>query len=287
MMIPGLVWYFCFHLLPLFGLTMAFYDYKPARGFAGSEFVGFQNFQTLFTGPEFFTVLGNTLKISVLKLICGFPAPILLALSINTVQRKMFRKFTQTVSYLPNFLSWVIVFGISSVLFNEYSGVVENMFFLLGIPYTDWTLNPSTFILFIVISAVWKGMGMSSIVYLAALSGIDPQLYEAAQVDGASRFRQLWSITLPSLLPTCAIVLILSVGTLLGGDFEQLYLFQRGNPTLVNKSDIFETWIVRNGITNGKYSLSTALGLFQSFFGACLILITNWIAKKMGNVGVW
>ena len=286
-MIPGVLWYICFHIMPLYGISIAFFDYKIALGLKGSKFIGFEKFETLFQAAEFTRVLKNTLLISFLKLACGFPMPIILALSVNAVTKKYFRKTVQTISYMPHFLSWVIVFGICGVLFNGYTGVLEKLFYSLKIPYKDPTLTKGSFIAFLVLSSMWKGMGMSSIIYLAALSGIDPQLYEAARVDGASRARQLVSITIPSILPVCAIVLILSVGGLLSGDFEQVYLFQRGNPDLVDRSDIFETWTLRNGITAGRYSIAAAIGIFQSFVGAVLVFITNAISKKLGQGGIW
>lgn len=287
LMIPGFVWYICFHIIPLYGLLMAFMDYQIPKGMH-SDWVGFYNFQVLFANPEFLRLMGNTLKISALKLFCGFPVPVILALSVNAVGNKTFKKIAQTVSYLPNFISWVVIFGLSHILFNEYSGVIANVWASLGIPYADPTKTASSFVAFLVISSIWKGMGMASIVYLAALSGIDVELYEAAKVDGASRFRQMLSITLPSIAPICAIVLTLNVGSLLGGDFEQIYLFQGSNQELVRISDIFDTWIYRNGLgPAGEYSMSTALNLFKSAFGAILILLTNAGAKELGYEGIW
>ena len=287
LMIPGVVWYICFHIIPLYGLSMAFMDYQIPKGMQ-SDWVGFHNFEVLFANPEFWRLMGNTVKISALKLVCGFPVPIILALSVNAVGNRAFRKVAQTVSYLPNFISWVVIFGLSHILFNEYTGVVANVWDTLGLPYTDPSKNADTFVAFLVITSIWKGMGMSSIVYLAALSGIDVELYEAAKVDGASRFRQMLSITLPSIAPICAIVLTLNVGSLLGGDFEQIYLFQGSNSELIRVSDIFDTWIYRNGLgAAGEYSMSTALNLFKSAFGAILILLTNAGAKQLGYEGIW
>ena len=289
LMIPGFAWYLCFHIMPLYGIVIAFQDYTvSSTSIWGNEWVGWGNFEILFSSPDFLMVFRNTVWISFWKLVCGFFAPIVLALMINGLTCRPYKKVVQTISYLPNFLSWVIIFALSFILFNDYTGVFHNLFEALGLPYRDPTANVDTIIPFLVLSAVWKGVGMSSIIYLAALSGIDPQLYEAARVDGASKFRQLRSITIPSLLPICAIVLILNAGSLMSGDFEQVLLFQRtNNPLMVEKTEIFETYLYRTGIQNFRYSISAALGLFQSFFGSILILTVNFIAKKLGYDGIW
>ena len=286
LMIPGALWFLCFHLLPLYGISIAFMDYSPKTGFA-SEFVGLFNFRVLFSNDEFAHILWNTVKISFLKIIFGFPMPILLALSINAARVKWFRKIAQTISYLPNFISWMIVFTICIELFNSYTGVFAGLCKSLGIPYTDPTLSAGQLVGFLVFTSVWKSMGMGSIIYLAALSGIDQQLYEAASVDGANSFRKLCSITLPSIAPVMAVVLILNIGQLLGGDFEQIYLFQRTSDELVAVSEIFETYIYRNGIRAGNFSLPAAMGIFQSTFGAILIVVSNKVANRLGYEGIW
>ena len=286
LMIPGALWFLCFHLLPLYGISIAFMDYSPKTGMF-SEFVGLYNFRVLFSNDEFTHILWNTVRISLLKILFGFPMPILLALSINAVRVQWFRKISQTISYLPNFISWMIVYTICVELFNGYTGVFASLFQKLGIPYQDPTLNAGSLIGFLVFTSVWKSMGMGSIIYLAALSGIDQQLYEAASVDGANSFRKLISITLPSIAPVCAVVLILNIGQLLGGDFEQIYLFQRSSDELVAVSEIFETYIYRNGIRANNFSLPAAMGIFQSTFGAVLIVTSNKIANKLGYEGIW
>ena len=286
LMIPGILWFLCFHLLPLYGISIAFMDYSPKTGFM-SEFVGLYNFRVLFSNSEFTTILWNTVKISLLKIIFGFPMPILLALAINAVRVNWFKKVSQTISYLPNFLSWMIVFTISVELFNSYTGVFANLYQKLGLSYSDPTLNAGGIVGFIVFTSVWKSMGMGSIIYLAALSGVDQELYEAASVDGATSFRKLISITLPSIAPVCAVVLILNIGQLLGGDFEQIYLFQRDSAELVSVTEIFETYIYRNGVRANNFSLPAAMGIFQSVFGAILIVTSNRIANRLGYEGIW
>lgn len=287
LMIPGLLWLLVFHIAPLFGIVIAFMDYNPMVDLWESEWVGFQHFKDLLSTQSFLRILGNTLKISAAKIFLGFPVPLILALLIHGCKRKKFKKLIQTCSYLPNFLSWIVIVGISFVLFNPYYGVFQNVFEALGIPYTDVTTDKDSFLGFIVGSAIWKGMGMQSIIYLAALTGMDTDMFEAAELDGANRFQQLWHITLPTIAPVCAVVLILSVGGLLSGDFEQIYLFAGENAQLRNISDIFETFVYRNGVRAAEFSFPAAVGLFQSCFSCLLVLLTNWLAKKMGYDGLW
>lgn len=287
LMIPGILWYLIFHLWPLYGIVIAFQDYRPMDGIAGSEWVGFQHFIDLFSSHSFMRILRNTVTISGLKLLAGFPAPIILALCINEIRTVKIRKFIQTASYLPNFVSWVILSGIVFSVFNDYYGILKRMTEFIGLEYIDITVNSDYFILFLVLSSVWKGMGMGSIIYLAAIAGIDSSLYEAARVDGANRWKQMVYITLPSLYPIMAIVFILSVGSLLSGDFEQIYLFAKDNASLIRVSDVFETYVYRNGVRAANFSFPTAVGVFQSFFAALLVLTTNKFAKKLGYGGIW
>lgn len=288
LMIPGVLWYIAFHLIPLYGIVIGFQDYTLASdSIFANTWVGFDNFKVLFQMPAFTKVLWNTIYMSLLKMVCGFVAPIILALMINAVRVKPYKKIVQTISYLPNFLSWVIVYSIMYVIFNEYTGVLSDVFQKFGWDYTDPMTSDKSIIAFLVLTAVWKGVGYSAIIYLASLSGIDPQLYEAAQVDGASRFKQLIHITIPGILPTCAIVLILSVGGILGGDFEQIYMFQGSNPAIIDKTENFATYIYKTGLKGFEYSMTTALGIFQSIVAAVLTVLTNKFAGKMGYEGIW
>lgn len=287
MMVPGFLWLIIFHIAPIFGIVIAFQDYNPMVGILKSEWVGFKNFQMLLSSSSFLRILGNTLKISAAKIFIGFPVPLILALLIYSCKNRYIRKVVQTFSYLPNFLSWVVVVGISFTLFNPYYGVFQNLFETLGLPYTDITTNSKSFIGFIVGSSIWKGMGMQSIIYLAALSNMDIEMFEAATVDGANRRQKLWHITLPTIAPVCAVVLILAVGGLLTGDFEQIYLFAGENAQLRAVSDVFETFVYRNGIRAAQFSFPAAVGLFQSFFACILVLLTNWVSKKFGYEGIW
>ncbi len=293
MMIPGILWYILFHIWPLYGITIAFKNYMPMKGIMGSPWIGLEHIRNLVTSATFPTLLKNTVFISFLKLLFAFPFPIILALSIHSVSNRIFKKTIQTISYLPHFLSWVIVVGISFAFFNSYYGVLKTVFENLGLPYIDVTVTARTFVGFLVGSHIWKTAGWSSIIYLATLAGIDSQMYEAAIIDGASKWKQLIYITIPSLLPTVAIIFILSVGTLIQGDFEQIFLFQtKGSiqfpdPEILKVSEIFETYIYRMGILKTNFSFPAAMGVFQSSFAALLILFTNKLAKKLGYEGIW
>lgn len=289
LMIPGIVWYVLFHIIPLYGIVIAFQDYTLASGsnIFNNEWVGFDNFKYLFQTPDFARVLWNTVYMSLLKMVAGFVAPIILALMINAVTCKWYKKTVQTISYLPHFLSWIICFSVLHLIFNEYTGVFKQVCAAFNINYDDPMTNEKTIIGFIVLSSVWKGVGYSAIIYLAAISGIDPQLYEAARVDGATRWKQLRHITMPGILPTCAIVLILNVGGILGGEFEQIYILQGNNVLITEITENFATYSYRVGLQGYQYSKTTALGIFQSLFGAIMIVITNKFAGKLGYKGIW
>jgi putative aldouronate transport system permease protein len=287
LMVPGILWYIFFHIWPLYGIVIAFQDFLPYQGFFGSEWVGLKHFNTLFSSSGFSDLLINTVYISFMKLLAGFPAPIILALLINEVKNNKIKRFVQSASYLPNFISWVIVTGIIFAVFNSYYGLLMKFCETIGIPYTDISTNRDYFVAFLVMTSVWKSAGMGSIIYLAAISSIDSSLYEAAIVDGAGRWKQMFYITIPSIVPICAIVFILSVGSLLSGDFEQIYLFAKENIELIKVSEVFETYVYRNGILMANFSFPAAVGIFQSFFAAMLVLITNSITKKLGYEGIW
>ncbi len=290
MLIPGALYYILFHILPLYGIGIAFVDYDIIGGLFESEFVGFRNFKAFVGSANFWTILKNTVFISGLKILLGFPLPIVFALLLNEIRAVKFKKVAQTISYLPYFLSWVIVMGITTVLLNDYTGAVKPVFEFLGIEYKNPATNPDAFVAFLVISHVWKSVGWGSIIYLAALSGIDQEMIEASYIDGAGRWKRLLHITLPSIAPMIAIQLILTMGSILGSDFEQIYLFtggQRYNPQLTAVAETFDTWIYRNGIASGSFSGPAAVGIFQSVFGAGLILLTNKISKRLGYEGIW
>lgn len=287
LMIPGLLFYLVFCYAPMFGIIVAFQNFTPVDGFFHSKWVGFDHFKHLFSSMLFYRVLKNTVLISLYKLLWGFPLPIILALALNEVRVVRFKRWVQTFSYLPNFISWVVITGMVYSIFNENYGVLANVFRMLDIDYVNISRSPEHFVSFLVITSIWKTVGWSSIIYLAAITNIDPGLYEAAIIDGANKWQRITSITLPSIAPVIAIVLILSVGAILTQDFEQIYMLSGENPSLLVVSDIFESYVFREGIKANNFSFPAALSVFQSFFGLLMIVGVNWIAKRLGHEGIW
>ncbi|WP_248927492.1 ABC transporter permease [Paenibacillus hamazuiensis] len=278
MIAPGLLFFVVFKYIPLAGSVIAFQDYSPFGGIAGSPFVGFKHFSELFSYEEFFLVLRNTLVISLYQLIFGFPAPIVLALLLNEVGKALFKRVTQTVLYIPHFLSWVIVGGMVISLLAPDTGLVNRVLAAFGTEKIFFMQEPSFFRSIVVVSGIWKEVGWGTIIYLAALTGINPELYEAAEVDGAGKLRQVFSITLPALMPTIMVLLLLKIGHVLDLGFEQIYVLL--NPLVRVSGDILDTYIYRVGLLGGQYSYTTAVGLFKSVVGLVLILGANAISKR-------
>ncbi|NIK80267.1 putative aldouronate transport system permease protein [Paenibacillus castaneae] len=280
LLLPGLVYFALFHYWPMAGITIAFKDFRLLEGIMGSPWAGLKWFQILFDAPDFWTALRNTIIISFYKLVFSFPAPILLALLLNEVYHSAFKRVIQTIVYFPHFLSWVILGGILFSLFSSDSGLVS----FLGMKASP-IMDPSSFRGFLVISEVWKDMGWGTIIYLAAISSINPELYEAARIDGGNRFHLVRHITLPSITNTIVILLILRTGQILHVGFEQIFILY--NPLVFEVSDVIDTYVYRLGLTMGRYSFATAAGLFQSFVGLLLLLVTNGVARRMGERGLW
>lgn len=284
MIIPVILFYVLFHYKTMYGAIIAFYNYRPAKGISGSKFVGLDHFVYFFKSPFFLRTLKNTLAISLLNLLFAFPAPIILALLLNEVRNKYFKKVVQTVTYLPHFISSVIICGmltsfcLSTGLFND---IIE---FFGGdrIPLLQGTQYYRTIY---IASDIWQTIGWSSIIYLAALSGVDKNLYEAAQLDGASKWKQTWHITLPSILPTIMIQLILKIGTLMSVGYEKTLLIY--NPTNYAVSDIISTYNYRMGLELGDWSYATAIGLFNSVVNCILLVISNKLSKKYTENSLW
>lgn len=280
LLLPGLVYFALFHYWPMAGITVAFKDFRLLEGIMGSPWVGLKWFHILFDAPDFWTALRNTIIISFYKLVFSFPAPILLALLLNEVYHSTFKRVIQTIVYFPHFLSWVILGGILFSLFSSDSGLIS----FLGMK-TSPLMDPGSFRGFLVISEIWKDMGWGTIIYLAAISSINPELYEAARMDGANRFHLVRHITLPSITNTIVILLILRTGQILHVGFEQIFILY--NPLVFEVSDVIDTYVYRLGLTMGRYSFATAAGLFQSFVGLLLLLVTNGVARRMGERGLW
>jgi putative aldouronate transport system permease protein len=268
----------------MIGLVIAFQEYKLGRMIFGSPWVGLGQFLFLFRDKTFWNAIRNTVCISGLNLIFGFGAPILFALFLNEIRNVTYKRVIQTASYLPHFISWVIVASIMTFwLGTDFQGIINIALVKLGIltESVAFLTYPHYFYAIAVISSIWKGMGWGSIIYLAAITGIDPELYEAATVDGAGRFRKMWSITLPSIRPTMAILLILSAGGLFRGSFDQSYLLK--NSFNMSTSDILETYVLRYGLSLSRYSMATAASMFQSVINLLVVLLVNTVVKKLDN----
>ncbi len=286
MLLPGLVYFIVFHYAPMYGVQIAFRNYRMKLGFFGSPWVGMENFERLFRDPGFITALKNTVIISLLKIAVGFPAPIVLALMLNAVRSARLRRVFQSISYLPHFLSWIVIASLARSMFSTSMGSVNQLIQRFGFEPVNFLGSSQHFRGVLVLSDCWKEVGWGSIIYLAALMGVDRQLYEAATVDGARPFRQLISITIPSIAPTIITMLILRVGGILSAGQEQVYAMY--NELVYSVADILDTYALRVGLNNLKYSMSTAVSLFKSAIGLTMILITNRISKLLDeNNGIF
>jgi putative aldouronate transport system permease protein len=284
MFIPVILFFLIFKYAPMAGLTIAFKNYSLARGIWDSPWIGLTNYELLFTNPQTLNIIRNTLVLSLLQIVVGFPAPIILAILLNEVRRFWFKKIVQTLVYMPHFLSWVIVAGIVISVFAQESGFVNGMFqHLTGSSYA-FLYQPLSWIAIFLGAGVWKTAGFSAIIYLAALTTIDPSLYEAAKMDGANKWREIWHITLPGIRTTIILLLILSIGNVMEVGFDQVYMLQ--NPVVSNVSEVISTYIYKIGLQGGHYSLTTAMGLFESLVGLILIVLANKIARKFEQ-GLW
>lgn len=284
LLLPILV-VFLFKYVPMGGLVIAFKDYKILKGFSGSEWVGFENFMKAFSNKDFFRALRNTLMLNGLDLALGFPMPILLALMLNEVRQVHFKKISQTVLYLPHFLSWVIIAGVSYQLFQPKTGMINILIANLGgadVPFL--TANPN-WVLTYVLVGVWQSMGWGTIIYLAAITNVNPELYDAVIIDGAGRWGRIRHVTIPGIQSTIVILLIMNLGKVMGSSFERAYSL--GNPIVKDVSSVIATYVYSAGIQSQNYSLTTAVGLFQSVVGLILVLGADRVAKKLGEEGLF
>jgi putative aldouronate transport system permease protein len=282
MVIPGIIFFFVFCYYPMIGILLAFQEYQLGNWMIGSPWVGLKHFRDLFTDRQFWNVLRNTVCISALNLTFGFIAPIIFAVMLNEIRNLRYKKFVQTASYLPHFISWVVVASIMTIwLGTDYQGIINIALVKLGILKEPvlFLSYPEYYYAIAVISSIWKGVGWGSIIYLAAIAGIDQEIYEAATVDGAGRFRKIWHITLPSIKPTMAVLLIISCGGLFRGNFDQSYLLMTGFNQ--SRTDILETFVLRYGINLARFSMSTAASLFQSGVNLAVVLFVNFVVKKL------
>ena len=285
LILPGIVFFIIFSYFPMYGVQLAFKKYMVREGILGSPWVGLENFKTIFRTRDFWNAVQNTIVISFGKIITGFPVPIILALMLNELKSSKFRRITQTVLYLPHFVSWIIIAALIYNLFSITSGVYGKLMISFNIEPTRILANIQYIRAQIYISSIWKGAGWGMIIYLAAIAGIDPTLYEAAMIDGASRFRQVLHITLPGLGFAITINLILACGNVMNAGFDQI--FQLYDPGTYAKADILDTYVYRIGMINAKYEVSTGIGLFKSVINFVLVIMANSFAKMLGQEGIY
>lgn len=280
LLLPGIIYFVIFKYIPMGGVMIAFQDFKIAGSMFTSPWVGLKWFRILFESPDFWIALKNTVIISFYKLLFNFPAPILLALMLNEVLNGAFKRIIQTIVYFPHFVSWVVLGGILFSVFSVDTGLLK----FLGLS-TSPMMNPEVFRGFLVGTEMWKEVGWGTVIYLAAIAGVNPDLYEAARMDGANRFQLVRHITLPCIMSTIVVLLILRTGQILNAGFDQVFIMY--NPLVYNVSDILDTYVYRVGLTMGRYSFAAAAGLFQSAVGLLLLLFTNWLVRRMGERGLW
>ncbi|WP_051251534.1 ABC transporter permease subunit [Paenibacillus harenae] len=273
-----------FNYYPMYGATVAFKDYNIVKGITGSPWAGFKHFIYFFEGPYFWLIIKNTLGISLYGLLVGFPIPIILALALNEVGKR-FKKFVQLVTYAPHFISTVIIVSMLSLLLGPQSGLLNNFLASLGMDRINFMGEPGYFKSLVVWSDLWQNAGFSCIIYLAALSGIDPTLYEAAKVDGASRWQKIINVDLPGIFPTIVILLILAVGSIMSVGFEKIYLMQ--NAANAGSSEIIATYVYKIGLLNSNISYATAVGLFNSIINLILLVSVNAVARKITKSSLW
>lgn len=284
MFLPIFIYYFIFHYIPMSGIIIAFKNYRPAKGFLESNWVGLKHFIDFFTGPYAGRLIRNTLLLNFYNLIFGFPAPIILALMINEVRNEPFKRVTQTISYMPHFISMVVVCGMV-VDFVKTDGVITNILSLFGHEKINLLTVENNFRTIFVSTMIWKSVGWGSIIYLAALSNIDPSLYEAATIDGAGRFKQIVHITLPAIIPVITVQLILRIGNMLTQGFEPVLLMY--NPLIYEKADIISTYVYRRGLENANFSFAAAVGIFNSIANLILLVSANWFSRAFVKESLW
>lgn len=275
--LPGLLYFLLFKYVPLLGNVIAFQDYNIFKGILHSPWVGFAQFERMFGFEDFYEVFRNSIKLGFYSLLFGFPAPIILALLLNELKSMWFKRVVQTVVYMPHFLSWVIV---GSIFINllSYEGIINTVASKMGLAKVDYVTQGDTFLAVLISTGIWKEVGWGTILYLAAISGINPNLYEAAMVDGAGRWRQMWSITLPYLMPTMVVVLLLSIGHILDANVEQVLIFL--NPLVRDVGEVFDTYVYTFGLVGGQYSYTTAIALFKAVVGIILVFGLNAVSRK-------
>lgn len=282
--LPAVLFYLLFCYKPMYGVIIAFKDFSPGRGILGSPWVGLKHFQAFFNSYYFWRLLGNTLSVSLFSLLWGFPAPIILALLMNEIRLTWFKRVVQTVTYMPHFVSLVVVCSLVKI-FTADTGFIVQLMTLFGFEPVSLLSKSSYFVPVYVASGIWKEVGWGTIIYLAALTGIDPSLYEAARIDGANRWKQTLHVTLPSIVGTIIILFIMRMGNIMSVGYEKVILLY--NDGILDKADVISTFVYRKGLQDFQWSYSTAVGLFNSFINFTLVFLTNKISKKVSNISLW
>lgn len=285
LVLPGVVYFILFHYIPMYGVVIAFQNFRIRSGILGSEWVGLEQFIKFIQNPMFFRLVRNTVLLSVYSLLFGFAPPIILALFLNEPMNRLYRKFVQTVSYLPHFISIVAVVGMLFMLLSPQGGLINNLIYLLGIEPIYFLARREWFRFIYIFSGIWQSIGFSAIIYLAALSGVDTQMYEASTIDGASRVQKMWHISLPSIQPTIVILLIFSIGGMMSVNTEKVLLMQL--PLTYEVSDVIGTYVYRRGLIHFEYSYGAAVGFFNSLINIILLIIANALAKRYTETSLW
>lgn len=287
MAVPVLAFYVIFHYMPMYGAIIAFKNFVPSKRIIGSPWAGmfgFEHFYDFLTGPYFFRLLRNTVLLSVYDIIFNFPAAIIFAILLNELRRERYKKLVQTVTYLPHFISIMVVCGLINT-FVSSEGLINDVIAMFGGSRTNFLADPSKFRAIFIISNIWQGIGWNSIIYLAALTNVDQQLYEAAAIDGAGKLRKIWSVTIPAIMPTIIIMFILRMGTILSVGYEKIILLY--NPLTYETADVISSFVYRRGLMDNDYSFSAAVGLLNSVINFAMVIITNTLSKKLNETSLW
>ncbi len=285
LVLPGVIYFVVFKGIPTLGLILAFQDYNPTLGFFNSEWVGLKHFQDLFASSEFYIMLRNTMIINILALVFFFPLPIVLAIMLNEVRNEVFKRVNQTIVYLPHFLSWVVIVSLTFILLSVDVGVINKVIRELGFEHYSFLNDSNLYWGILTLQTIWKDVGWGTILFLAAIAGVNPEKYEAAVIDGANRLQQIWHVTLPAIRPTIVILLILQLGKIADVNLEQVILMYK--PLVRDVAEVFDTYVYYHGIMRGQHSLGVAVGFFKGLVGLVLIMGANYVVKRMGDEGIY
>lgn len=285
LLVLPIAYFLIFKYVPMYGAAIAFQDYSIFQGVTGSRWIGFDNFRELFAMSQFYQVVRNTLLLNFLDLFFSFPAPIILALLLNELRAIWFKKVAQTILYLPHFISWIIIGGLVYQMFATKGGLVNNLIEHLGLPALPFLTEKNHWLLVYLGTGIWQSAGWGTIIYLAALTGINKELYEAAEVDGAGRWKKVWHITLPGIRSTIVVMLIMQLGHIMTIGFERPFVM--GNPLVMDYAEVISTFVYKAGLQSAQFSLATAMGLFQALVGLIFVVLANTIAKRFGEQGLW